>query len=69
MANGQITIQTEDFESRPTPQRCSANSRLQCDGRGLGGIPENILVEGAIVDVELMSSSTIFSVVISWILF
>jgi hypothetical protein len=32
-------------------------------------IPENILVEGAIVDVELMSSSTIFSVVISWILF
>ena len=32
-------------------------------------IPENTLVEVAIVDVELMSSPTIFSVVISWILF
>ena len=31
-------------------------------------IPENTLVEVAIVDV-LMSSPTIFSVVISWILF
>jgi hypothetical protein len=62
-------VQTEDFESRPTPQRCSANSRLQCEAGVWAEIPENILVEGAIVDVELMSSSTIFSVVISWILF
>ena len=67
MANGQITIQTANLDQH----RKDVLQILGCNVTAgvWAEIPENILVEGAIVDVELMSSPTIFGVVISWILF